>query len=92
MFRALHAVNKDMHELDNIVGTQTKVGFHQQVDFVDVNGSALTLNGEWDVFTDIDNWGSNNGSFIFKLLQLLVLLHILQFILLRQQLYIGQTH
>ena len=53
-------------DLDNIVGTQTKVGFHQQIDFVDVNGSALTLNGEWDVFTDIDNWGSNNGSFIFK--------------------------
>tara|TARA_B100001939_G_scaffold49834_1_gene39146 strand:- start:6766 stop:11499 length:4734 start_codon:yes stop_codon:yes gene_type:complete len=53
-------------ELDNIVGTQTKVGFHQQVDFVDVNGSALTLNGEWDVFTDIDNWGSNNGSFVFQ--------------------------
>ena len=53
-------------KLDNIVGTQTKVGFHQQIDFKDVNGSALTLNGEWDVFTDIDNWGSNNGSFIFK--------------------------
>lgn len=55
-------------QLDNIVGTQTKVGFHQQIDFVDVNGTSLTLNGEWDVFTDIDNWGSNNannGSFEF---------------------------
>jgi len=51
--------------LDNIVGTQTKVGFHQQIEFKDVSGSALTLTGDWDIYTDIDNWGSNSGSFKF---------------------------
>jgi len=51
--------------LDNIVGTQTKVGFHQQIEFKDVSGSALTLTGDWDIYTDIDNWGANSGSFKF---------------------------
>jgi hypothetical protein len=51
--------------LDNIVGTQTKVGFHEQIEFKDVSGSALTLTGDWDIYTDIDNWGANSGSFKF---------------------------
>ena len=51
--------------LDNIVGTQTKVGFNEQIEFKDVSGSALTLTGDWDIFTDIDNWGTNSGSFKF---------------------------
>ena len=51
--------------LDNIVGTQTKVGFNQQIEFKDVSGSALTLTGDWDIYTDIDNWGANSGSFKF---------------------------
>ena len=51
--------------LDNIVGTQTKVGFNELIEFKDVSGSALTLTGDWDIYTDIDNWGANSGSFKF---------------------------
>ena len=53
--------------LDNIVGTQTKVGFHQLIEFKDSGGSAITLSGEWKAYTDIDTWGVTNtaSSFYF---------------------------
>ena len=51
--------------LDNIVGTQTKVGFHQLIEFKDSGGSSLNLSGEWEAYTDIDSWGSSAGSFYF---------------------------
>jgi hypothetical protein len=52
-------------QLDNIVGTQTKVGFHQLIEFKDSGGSALNLSGEWKAYTDIDSWGGSGGSFYF---------------------------
>ncbi len=53
--------------LDNLIGTQTKVGFHELIEFKDSGGSAITLSGEWKAYIDIDNWGVSNtaSSFYF---------------------------
>ena len=49
-------------KLDNLIGTQTKIGFHELIEFKDSGGSTLNLSGEWKAYIDIDNWVQNIAS------------------------------
>ena len=41
------------------------IGFQEQIPFVDANGNAITMNGAWSFFLDIEDYATQNGGSFF---------------------------